>query len=364
MITRGRVNLPDRHGGFTLVELLISIMIVTILASMVLFAMASVTETARVDRTRAQITRINELLLEKWESYQTRRVPPTLREWEMLQTADGAAQMQPRFVGRNRLQALRELMRLELPDRITDVTDPPKVLVDPVRRRPLRPALSRAYVRLAQKRTAAAGTTWSAQYQQSECLHLILSQMREADFSALEFFSENEIGDLDGDGMPEILDAWGTPIRWLRWAPGFISPLQPVLVADNPTPLVSDSLELRASGLLQNGRRQGYELFDVARIDRRAADTYDGADKPFELHPLIISAGPDREFDIVFSADKPISWSATQPPNDPYYVSSDTFFHLLGSVEDLSDTDGDGRKDGDGVDNSLDNIHNHLVETT
>jgi hypothetical protein len=243
------------------------------------------------------------------------------------------------------------------------VTDDPKVLIDPTRKQAFRPAVSRAYLRTAQKRAAARGTTWTTQYQQSECLYLILSQMREDDVSALEFFTENEIGDLDGDGMLEVLDAWGTPIRWMRWAPGFISPLQPVIVANSTTPIVSDSLELRASGLLKNGRRQGQELFDLARVDPRARDTYDGADKPFELHPLIISAGPDRQFDIVFSADQPISWAATKKSaNDPYDVSS--FFHLLGSVEDLSDTDGDGKKDGDGVDNSLDNIHNHLFETT
>ena len=32
--------------------------------------------------------------------------------------------------------------------------------------------------------------------------------------------------DTDGDGMKEILDAWGNPIEFLRWAPGLRSLIQ------------------------------------------------------------------------------------------------------------------------------------------
>ncbi len=214
-------------------------------------------------------------------------------------------------------------MRMELPDRITDVTDPPRVLQDPVTQKPMRPALSRAYLRRANK------TNWTVQYQQSECLYLILSQMREGDFSALEFISENELGDLDGDGMPEILDAWGEPIRWMRWAPGFLSPLQDPI------------------------NRKGIDDFDPAQVDSRYGDS-DPTNDPYALRPLIISAGPDREFDIVFSSRDGMQWSQTQPPNDPYYLGDSGQFQLLGSVDDLND---------DGVDNSLDNLNNHLIET-
>ena len=30
-------------------------------------------------------------------------------------------------------------------------------------------------------------------------------------------------GDTDEDGMKEILDAWGEPIVFLRWAPGYVT---------------------------------------------------------------------------------------------------------------------------------------------
>ena len=45
--------------------------------------------------------------------------------------------------------------------------------------------------------------------------------MKDGDKNALDFFMPDEIGDMDEDGMKEILDGWGTPIEFLRWAPGY-----------------------------------------------------------------------------------------------------------------------------------------------
>lgn len=36
-----------------------------------------------------------------------------------------------------------------------------------------------------------------------------------------DLFNESNVGDTDGDGLSEFLDAWGTPIGFLRWSPGF-----------------------------------------------------------------------------------------------------------------------------------------------
>ena len=55
---------------------------------------------------------------------------------------------------------------------------------------------------------------------------MILAGIREADATGLEAFEDSEIGDTDDDGMPEILDPWGRPIYFLRWAPGYVSALQ------------------------------------------------------------------------------------------------------------------------------------------
>ncbi len=63
-----------QRRGFTLVELLIAIVIIGILASIILFALASVTKSAKRDKTLSTISKLNSLVMAKYESYRTRRV--------------------------------------------------------------------------------------------------------------------------------------------------------------------------------------------------------------------------------------------------------------------------------------------------
>ena len=64
----------ENRQAFTLVELMVSITIIVILATTVLYGMAGVQNTAKAARTKSQIARIHELIAEKWESYETRRI--------------------------------------------------------------------------------------------------------------------------------------------------------------------------------------------------------------------------------------------------------------------------------------------------
>ena len=71
---------PRRPGlalrrGFTLVELLITISIIGIMASMILFAMFQAQETANVHKTRALILKLNTIIMRRYDEYRTRRVP-------------------------------------------------------------------------------------------------------------------------------------------------------------------------------------------------------------------------------------------------------------------------------------------------
>ena len=53
----------------------------------------------------------------------------------------------------------------------------------------------------------------------AECLYMIVMSIP----GAAEQFHASEIGDVDNDGLPEFIDAWGRPIRFLRWPAGFIA---------------------------------------------------------------------------------------------------------------------------------------------
>jgi prepilin-type N-terminal cleavage/methylation domain-containing protein len=352
---------PPLRTAFTLVELLVVISIITLLASMVLVALAGVQETARADRTRAQIARIEALMSAKWESYRGRRMPlpPAVKRLAQARrfstnTNIGAMQFQQSRDAKLKLDVarvdmLRELQRMELPDRRSDVLFEPVVLPSTQV-----PSVWNAYLNMAVKLISArrgvafTGTNpqkrqqlwgaqgngpWTDEFESAECLYLILSQMVDQQTKALEFFPPQEISDLDNDGMPEILDGWGRPVMFLRWAPG-----------------------LQIAGSPQDGKSP--DPVDLLGIYPRLHNA-----RTFALYPLIISSGPDRQMDMIF--DNPdgadIVYAHSQPPNNPFLglpgVTYQPGNNYLDQTSAMVGTPAD--RNGDGVPNWLDNITNH-----
>src|SRR4051794_29601019 len=110
-----RIHTPMRRSAsqrraFTLVELLVAISILAMLAALSLSMLRNVAEYARIDRTRTQIARIDTYIMERYNSYLTRTVP--------IRPPAGTSPQQAALL---RLYAVRELMRLELPDHQTDL---------------------------------------------------------------------------------------------------------------------------------------------------------------------------------------------------------------------------------------------------
>ncbi len=102
---------PVPRSAFTLVELLVTITIIGILAGMVMAALQKTRQSAREYATKATIAKLNSIIMERYESYMNRRVP--------IQIPTGT---QPKAAAQMRLNAIRELMRLEMPDCRADVT--------------------------------------------------------------------------------------------------------------------------------------------------------------------------------------------------------------------------------------------------
>lgn len=202
-----------KRQGFTLVELLITVMIIGIMAAMVLFAMVGATESAKRHKTEAIIARIDAVLKNKWESYQTRRVP--------IDTTG----LSPAVASLRKLDALHDIMRMELPDRWTDVEDDPATPIG-VTPKIARPAASLGYKRRFDA-LKAQNTNWpTGEYASAECLYMILQSLGKEDGDDVSaVMRPDNIRDTDGDGAPEIVDGWQTPIKFLRWAPGFPSDL-------------------------------------------------------------------------------------------------------------------------------------------
>ncbi len=319
---------PGRRG-FTLVELLVSITIIGILAGMTLAVLGAAQEAARADRTKATIAKLNAYVMEMYESYRTRRLP-----MNMAGVAAGI-----------RLQAIRDLIRMEMPDRWDDVYDPPLVNATVRRGVPFpymwgnvpRPGVSRgAYLRRYNlpTRTDAYGS--------AECLYMIVT----ANFpEAREHFNDTEIGDVDNDGCPEFLDGWGNPIAFCRWAPGF-----------NDSDIQSDVYDSAANAYnaaaVATAIDNDHDPFDPQRVDIHA----------WRLVPLIYSAGPDGIYDINPTAvDATGNYSGHPYANvDPALVFQN--YRAMGNPADLPNQSVTAPGPANGTLDHYDNIHNHRTE--
>lgn len=271
----------SKTRAFTLLELMLVIGMMAILAGALGMALAQAMEQGREARTRAQIARIHGLLMMKYDSYRTRSIRLPNSYFPATATAQQRALV--------RLNILREIMRLEMPQCIGDIVGidisaspnapvltarPNRFFMDPTSPYP---ALSNNYFRRVQSSPnfLANGAI------EAECLYLILSNINDGDTSGIDFLLPSEIGDTDGDGMLEILDAWGRPLLFQRWAPGYSSNPQLCFPAGSPlAPPVASSFQTGTEA----------DPFDPMKADSRGT---------FLLVPLICSAGPDGGLGLV-----------------------------------------------------------------
>ncbi|WP_428308240.1 prepilin-type N-terminal cleavage/methylation domain-containing protein [Lacipirellula sp.] len=216
------------RGALTLIELLVTMTIMAIIAAAILGTAAAAIESARVRRTQSTIAKIHELIMERYASYETRRidVDPSITQaidrWVGEATNPEDYRMRSlargQMIADARLLGLRELMKMEMPERWGDVRYEPQILSQA-------PPLTHVYRRYyAQTQQSVVNEGFS---ELGEMLYMVVMTAT-GDGEARAQFSKNEIGDVDGDGAREFIDGWGEPIGWLRWPAGVVSDRQPL----------------------------------------------------------------------------------------------------------------------------------------
>lgn len=281
-----KTRIGHSRPSFTLIELLVSIAIIGVMAGMVLYTLAGAQQDALRNRTRGTIDKINQIILERWEGYRYRSVKLPVSP-EALQNK----WITPRQVATLRSLFLKDMMRMEMPDSYWDLaytpTDLNLTLTNGVMNFKSSPGreynVLRNYFRMGPViETATAATLipatkptphWSDRYQSAECLYAIVAHSTSGGGSALEGFVASEISDVDGDGFPEFIDAWGEPISWIRWPAGYASQLNLSYMTTSP------------------------DAFDPLRTAFQWNDPSFTL-KPWTVVPLIVSAGSDRQFGI------------------------------------------------------------------
>jgi prepilin-type N-terminal cleavage/methylation domain-containing protein len=187
-----RITESYTRRAFTLVELLVVIVILSILGSLSLAGLNVGRQRAKKERTASTISKLNDIVEEIYDDFATR-------------SCDDAK--------------LTELMAYEMPDQWADVrTESEWGSLDPT----FKTGVTRRFSRLVPD--SARRTQLGEKLTNAECLWLCVARSGIRPDS-LELFRPDELTDIDNDGAKEFADGWGKPIFFLRWAPGFKDPL-------------------------------------------------------------------------------------------------------------------------------------------
>ena len=216
---------------------------------------------------------------------------------------------------------LRDLMRMEMPDRRSDLfvlstgATAPSTNVrvigtifdannNPVTKTPMLPlpwppaSKFTGYQRqiIAKFDADSSGdldagelAAWTPQNESAECLFLVLSATTANGLPAMDMIAPYQIGDTDGDRMNEIVDSWGNPISWIRWPAG----------APNRFTATTRNAPIRTGAA---------DEFDILASDWGAR--LETVELAYSLTPEIVSAGPDRTLGLV----------TTEFPTTPYHL--------------------------------------------
>ena len=354
-------NKPVRRPGLTLVELLVSISLITVVSSMFLVAYrAAATEASNI-RTQSTIRKISEVLVSRMQEYenypiQFARSPgnafaipvPGNAVPALPSTAD---EYEPKgiLLERLRVMLLREMIAQEMPDYYQDIkisapivknywtglvavgpnanAGPQAIVVTASES----PRAARLKARLNQ-----ANPNWASKiellYQappdpnskselereltrsNAEFLYLIVEDSILNGSPAIELFGKSEIGDTDGDGLLEFLDSFRQPICWVRWPTGFpeTTRFHPDLL--DPSFNINGFANYAFSDPLDPRKADpGY------RIKSQSTKVYKPSAMAF---PLVISSGPDQDADGAYGFGVKL-WHERgfiPVPNEPYRI--------------------------------------------
>lgn len=338
------MSLSSRNRtAFTLVEILTVLVVIAIMAGMMLTAVQGVTQTARVARTRSIIATVDSVIQEQYDSYKFR--PYSVEPPDLSQLATGGDTLGYELLSteaaRVRMLMIRDLQRMEMPDRLSDIADAPTLLsvaANPVLRNTVTEEILGTRGDKLQRKsffgtwfdanaTYAAGghnipsklasyrdripATWAdgstafsiastfeeAANQGAECLYLIMATSFVGGQPAISAIPAANIGDTDGDNLLEILDGWGQPLGFIRWPIGYNDPQRSIdaTKTDDLDPFRSD-FAYRAGASMAQVRDVNYVPPDETDPLHPFQTT-----TPWSMRPLIVSAGADGEFGITFN---------------------------------------------------------------
>jgi prepilin-type N-terminal cleavage/methylation domain-containing protein len=183
-----------RRKAFSLVELLVAVAIVVLMMALMSAALSAARTRGKKDQTQATILAISEIVQRHFSATESSAVGAAVPT-----SARGAA--------------IRRQITADMPDSWAEVRTMQSDTAT------YSSARHRGYV------DTLARLNPTDQYGSAECLFMIIMQGGLADCLSCASLDSVPKDDLDGDGAPEFLDAWGQPIKYVLWPAGFEQPL-------------------------------------------------------------------------------------------------------------------------------------------
>lgn len=226
------MKLRNRYSrlAFTLIELLMVISIIVVLSSLAVNVIRDAQETARQSRSQTVVAACNTIMQKKLEDYETRPLP--FRAGSILLT--NSNEIIPNLAHKQHLlrRTVMEWVRSEIPYRWSFLLQVPS----PYSTTPVTAsnpqfafqwystwrdqfnlyfnARPSSYVRALKSYLSRNPTP---EHEGAELLYAIMYNTWDNGTRATESFRSSDLADLDKDGCPEVVDAWGEPLQFLVW---------------------------------------------------------------------------------------------------------------------------------------------------
>ncbi len=275
------------RSGFTLIEILVVIAIITFLTAALTTVIGTMITTAKVKATRSTIKKVNELLQRRMDAFErellvknnaTTGVPFYAVPWMSLAGNNTEA---AKIYGR------KDLFRKQFGQLLSELDPAPSYDT----------------------------SKHVAETESSEALYHFLTKMEAFGLPPVEAdaFIASEVQDTDGDGLMEFVDAWGNPLRFYRWPTRLIKTDGSTLAVDTSEviSLMSNSLPSRDNGTAEtNPLNQdpddptGYIDAEITAGNTSATDFEANFHTADTWHtPLIVSMGPDAALGLLEPTD-------------------------------------------------------------
>jgi prepilin-type N-terminal cleavage/methylation domain-containing protein len=203
---KSRRQTPDAKAGFSLIEVLVVIGLIAFLTAAVVVVMPRVANASKVAATRATIKKVDELLNDRINGFV---------RWIQTQNTVAAGNP-PSYIATQYLSLWPQKQNQQLCQFLSA-----KIA--------FQSAFPQNFSEAGTKLTPTNPSMHKQVTESAACLYLILTTAGVFDTEppAAGDLRGLEVADTDGDGLLEIVDAWGNPLQFYRWPTRLFRPVPP-----------------------------------------------------------------------------------------------------------------------------------------